>query len=86
MKEFNPIRLSKGEFQISLNLTSLGVQAWETLKLAEQLGFPKPQFYGFNKGDTLEVWAVLVQENHDFETASLEEVLEVWESRVDRDR
>jgi hypothetical protein len=25
MKEFNPIRLSKGEFQISLNLTSLRV-------------------------------------------------------------
>jgi hypothetical protein len=84
MKEFNPIRLSKGEFQISLNLTSLGQQSWDILRLAEQLGFPKPQFYGFQRLDVSEVWAVVVREKHDYEAVNLEDALAAWELPVEQ--
>jgi hypothetical protein len=80
---FNPIKLEKGEFRVCLNLTSLGEQAWDALDRAKQLGFPKPRFQGYQRGEVSETWAILVQEFHD-PTAALETVLSPWNDRLDQ--
>ncbi|OLP17450.1 hypothetical protein BST81_16810 [Leptolyngbya sp. 'hensonii'] len=80
VKTFNPIRLEEGQFRIALDLTSLGEQAWEVLKTAEHLGFPSPRF---RQGEKF-MWAVLVEEQHDFTTDCIEDVLAEWDEKVDQ--
>jgi len=83
-KTFNPLRVDKGEFRISLNLTALGDSAWDILSQAQAIGFPKPTFQSFQSGESSQVWAVIVQESGRYDHDSLESLLERWEPLIDR--
>lgn len=83
-KTFNPIRVDKGEFRISLNLTALGDSAWDVLSQAQAIGFPKPAFQSFQSGNSSEVWAVLVQESGSYDHDSVESLLARWEPMLDQ--
>jgi hypothetical protein len=81
---FNPLRIAKGEFCISLNLTALGDAAWDVLAQAKAIGFPKPTFQSFQSSEGAQVWAVLVEEHRDFERDSIAVLLERWEPMLDQ--
>ena len=79
VKTFSPIQLEKGDFRISLHLSALADRGIEVMHLAQELGFPQSRLYKTDRG----MWAVLLDEKHDFETSSLDELLIPWDAKLD---
>jgi hypothetical protein len=89
---FNPIQGDRGEFRVCLNLSELGdplqggsaERAWEILLLSQQLGFDKPQFKThIRHSGASEVWAILLQQFHRYETDT-RLVVDIWDEQLDQ--
>lgn len=80
VQTFSPVQLSQGQFRIALNLTELGTSNPDILLLAQELGFPLARLQRTDKA----IWAILVDEQHNFETDTFESLLEHWDDRLDR--
>jgi hypothetical protein len=81
-KTFNPIRVDKGEFRISINLTALGDRAVDVLSRVKEVGFPKPMLQIFQGVGSAQIWAVIVQESGSYELDDIESLLERWEPMI----
>lgn len=83
MKQWSPIVGRPGELRLSMNLTALGIQAYDALFLAGKLGFPMLEYaHRKTASGQFEIWAILLQEFHDYRT-NTNAVVDPWDAQID---
>jgi hypothetical protein len=80
---FDPLRGKLGEFRVALNISEMGDRAFDVLALSQDVGFDKPQFVAHvRQSGVVEVWAVLLQQFHDYHGNS-SAVIDPWDEAID---
>lgn len=80
---FDPIRGSRGEFRVALNVSELGDRAFELLAISQEVGFDKPKFATYTRhSGVTEIWAILLQQFHDYYADSTP-VIDPWDKSID---
>jgi hypothetical protein len=80
---FEPLRGKPGEFRVALNISEMGDRAFDVLALSQELGFDKPQFTAhIRRSGVVEVWAVLLQQFHDYH-ANSSAIVDPWDEPID---
>lgn len=83
MKQWSPIVGKPGELRVSVNLTALELQAFQVMYRAGQLGFNTPIYVQRTReSGHSEVWAILLQEFHDYR-ANTNAVVDEWDTQID---
>ncbi|PSB29917.1 hypothetical protein [Stenomitos frigidus] len=79
---FNPLQGKPGEFRVALNLSELEERAWSLLERSQALGFKSPRFETYTRrSGVVEIWAVLLQEFHDYYAAT-NPVVDQWDDAL----
>lgn len=80
---FNPLKGQPGEFRVALNLSELDDRAWSLLERSQALGFKPPRFETYTRrSGVVEVWAVLLQEFHDYHADTMP-LVDPWDGALD---
>jgi hypothetical protein len=80
---FDPIRGSRGEFRVAMNISELGDRAFELLAFSQELGFDKPKFATHTRhSGVTEIWAIVLQQFHDY-YANSTPVIDPWDTQID---
>lgn len=83
MPQWSPVVGERGELRLSINLSALNLKALDLMFEAGRQGFPSFEYVmRTNSSDQVEIWVILLQENHDYHI-NTNAVVDVWDSQID---